>query len=239
VTGREFAKLAQKHLMPYLSGFALKDGYVYALPVDRLWRRFVLNPSGFSRESFTIGCAASPLYVPEAAHSYPIGLGDRLPVLAGQGDRWWTWQPGDEGSERAMMEDIRALMLDVGVPFLNQFPTPESVADTLIRHPSKADDPNLLEELAYSLILAGRLELAAEALDDLRRMTLKDEERATWWAELQSEENGPADEDWVITVGRRGDSVAQALRRSAADAVAILDAWNEEQLAELRLRRYA
>jgi hypothetical protein len=130
-------------------------------------------------------------------------------------------------------------MLDVGVPFLNQFPTPESVADTLIRHPSKADDPNLLEELAYSLILAGRLELAAEALDDLRRMTLKDEERATWWAELQSEENGPADEDWVITVGRRGDSVAQALRRSAADAVAILDAWNEEQLAELRLRRYA
>ena len=239
MTGREFAKLARKHLMPYLSGFALKDGYVYVLPVDRLWRRFVLNPSGFSRESFTIGCAASPLYVPEAAHSYPIGLGDRLPVLAGQGDRWWTWQPGDEESETAMMEEIRALVLDAGVPFLNQFPTPESVAETLIRHPSKSDDPNLVEELAYSLILAGRPELAAETLDDLRRMTLEDEERATWWAELQSEEKGPAEEDWVITVGRRGDSVAQALRRSPAEAVAILDAWNEEQLAELRLRRYA
>ena len=72
MTGRGFAKLARKHLMPYLSGFALKDGYVYALPVDRLWRRFVLDPSGFSRESFTLGCAASPLYVHEAAHSYPI-----------------------------------------------------------------------------------------------------------------------------------------------------------------------
>ena len=138
-----------------------------------------------------------------------------------------------------MMDDIRALMLDVGVPFLSRFPTPESVAETLIRHPSKSDDPNLVEELAYSLILAGRPELAAETLDDLRRMTLEDEERATWWAELQSHEKGPAEEDWVITVGRRSDSVAQALRRSPAEAVAILDAWNEEQLAELRLRRYA
>jgi hypothetical protein len=239
VTGREFAKLARKHLMPYLSAFALKDAYVYALPVDRLWRRFVLSPSGFSRESFTIGCAASPLYVPEAAHSYPTGLGDRLPVLAGQGDRWWTWQPGDEESETAMMDDVRALMLDVGVPFLSQFTSPESVAETLIRHPSKADDPNLVEELAYSLILAGRHEAAAETLADLRRMTLEDEERATWWAELQKEDKGPAEEDWVISVGRRGDSVAQALRRSPVEAVAILDAWNEEQRAALRLRRYA
>lgn len=70
-------------------------------------------------------------------------------------------------------------------------------------------------------------------------MTLEDEERATWWAELQKEDKEPAEEDWVISVGRRGDSVAQALRRSPVEAVAILDAWNEEQRAELRLRRYA
>jgi hypothetical protein len=69
-------------------------------------------------------------------------------------------------------------------------------------------------------------------------MTLEDEERATWWAELQ-EDKGPAEEDWVISVGRRGDSVAQALRRSPVEALAILDAWNGEQRAELRLRRYA
>jgi hypothetical protein len=70
-------------------------------------------------------------------------------------------------------------------------------------------------------------------------MTLEDEERATWWAELQREDKGPAEEDWVISVGRRGDSVARALRRSPVEAVAILDAWNEEQRAELRLRRHA
>jgi len=39
--GREFAKLARRHLMPHLPGFALKDGRIYALPVERLLRKLI------------------------------------------------------------------------------------------------------------------------------------------------------------------------------------------------------
>jgi hypothetical protein len=145
VTGREFEKLARKHLLPHLPGVALKGGDLYALPVDRLWRRFEPVRLGFSRESFTIVCSVSPLYVPETIHAYPTGLGDRLPILAGVGDRWWEWTPAAEQSATEMMRDVLAMIQDVGVPFLNKLATPEAVAqnwrrirlDPTIRTPSK------------------------------------------------------------------------------------------------------
>ena len=69
---------------------------------------------------------------------------------------------------------------------------------------------------------------------DSRRITLDDEERAIWWAE-NSRFRRPAREDWVITLGKRAANVALALSRSPAEAQAILDTWNEDQLAALRL----
>jgi hypothetical protein len=138
-----------------------------------------------------------------------------------------------------MMEDVLALMQDVGVPLLTQLATPEAVAERLAQEPSLHDDCNTVETLAYSLILSGQTARAAESLAHLKRITLDDEERAAWWAENHKHIKGPASEDWVVRVGKRGEGVATALRRSAAAAVAMLDRWNEEQLAELRLKRYA
>jgi hypothetical protein len=155
VTGREFEKLARKHLLPHLPGVALKGGDLYALPVDRLWRRLEPVRLGFSRESFTIVCSVSPLYVPETIHAYPTGLGDRLPILAGVGDRWWEWTPAAEQSATEMMRDVLAMIQDVGVPFLNKLATPEAVAQKLAQNPSRPDDPHTVEALAYSLILSG------------------------------------------------------------------------------------
>jgi hypothetical protein len=239
VTGREFEKLARRHLLAHLPGFALKGGHLYALPVDRFWRRFDLYASGFGREAFTIYCSVSPLYVPETMHAYPFGLGDRLPVLAGQGDRWWEWRPGNENVEQAMMESVLALMQAVGVPLLMQLATPEAVAERLAQQPSLHDDCHTVEALAYSLILCGQTASAKESLAHLKRITLDDEARAEWWAENQKGIRGQPREDWVIEVGKRGEAVANALRRSAADAIVMLDRWNEEQLVRLRLKRYA
>ena len=227
MTGREFEKLARKHLLPHLPGFALKGGHLYALPVDRLWRRFDLYASGFSRESFTIVCSVSPLYVPETIHAYPTGLGDRLPILAGGGDRWWEWTPAAEESEIEMMRDVLAMVQDVGLPFLSKLATPEAVAQRLAQHPSRLDDPHTVEALAYSLILSGKTAAAGESLAHLRRITLHDGI------------GGQPPEDWELAVGKRGDAVADALRRSSAEAASMLDRWNDEQRAQLRLKRYS
>jgi hypothetical protein len=221
--------------MPELPGCALKDGHVYAVPVDRLWRGFHLYPSGFSRDSFTIYCVVAPLYTPEGAGGVLAGLGDRLPILAGRGDAWWEWRPGDGEAEAQMMADILALMVETGVPFLERLATVGDVARRLAREPDHRSDPHTAEALAYSLILIGEYDRARRELALLRQITLEDEERAEWWKELNEGSAAEDEEDWVITVGKRGAQVQEALESSPDKAVALLNRWNEEQLAELHL----
>jgi hypothetical protein len=221
--------------MPHLPGFALKDGRIYAVPVGRLWRGFVLYPSGFSRDRFTMYCVVAPLYKPEAADAVLPGLGDRLPVLAGRGDAWWQWRPDDDEAEAHMMVDIRGLILETGVPFLVGLASVEDVARRLWREPDHRTDPHTAEALAYSLILTGDDDRARRELTLLRQITLEDEERAEWWRELNAGTSSEDEEDWVIMVGKRGAQVQAALDRSPDQAVAMLNRWNKEQLEELRL----
>jgi len=221
--------------MPELPGFALKDGRAYAVPVGRLWRGFKLYPSGFSRDRFTVYCVVAPLYTPEGAGGVLPGLGDRLPILAGHGDAWWEWRPGDGEAEAQMMADVLALMVETGVPFLERLATVGDVARRLAREPDHRSDPYTSEALAYSLILIGEHDRALRELALLRQITLEDEERAEWWKELDKGSAAEDEEDWVITVGKRGAQVQGALETSPDKAVALLNRWNEEQLAELRL----
>jgi hypothetical protein len=239
VKGREFAKLARRHLMPHLPGFALKDGRIYALPVDRLLREFMLYASGFSREDFTIYCSVSLLYVPESAGAVLPGLGDRLPVLAGRGDKWWHWDPADRENETALMADIRTLILDVGVPFLDQLSSVEAVVERLKQGDEHRSDPHVAEALAYSLVLTGDDDGAREMLGELKRITVDDEAQADWWADLNAGTREAVEDDWLLEVGKRGARVEQALAGSPADATELLDAWNDEQLRELGLPKTA
>jgi hypothetical protein len=218
--------------MPHLpDDLVLKDGHIFVPPVDRLIRQFGLYASAFGRERFTISCSVATLYVPESYGAVLPGLGDRLPILAGRGDQWWEWIPEDEDAEAEMMADIRALVLDVGLPFLDELKTVEAVAERLRRTPERRTEPHVAEALAYSFLLTGDARKAKEMLDLLRRITLEDTERAEWWSEVTD----PGEEDWVIEVGKRGARVEQALVRSADDAIALLDQWNDEQVRELRL----
>jgi hypothetical protein len=221
--------------MPHLPGFALKDGCIYAEPVGRLCRAFSLYPSGFSRDRFTMFCYVAPLYKPEAAGAVLPGLGDRLPVLAGRGDVWWEWRPDDGEAEAQLMADIRSLMLETGIPFLERLASAEDVARRLAGAPDHRNDPHTAEALAYSLILTGDYDLAGQELALLRQITLEDAERAEWWNELNAGTSSEDEEDWVITVGRRGAQVQAALEVSPDEAVVLLNRWNQEQLEELRL----
>jgi hypothetical protein len=76
-----------------------------------------------------VQCTVGLLYVPEGVGVVIAGLGDRLPVLAGSGDQWWKWDPADEEGDIAMMADIRTLILDVGVPFLEELRSVAAVAE--------------------------------------------------------------------------------------------------------------
>jgi hypothetical protein len=156
MTGREFAKLARRHLMPHLPDFVLKGGHIYALPVDRVARGFHLTASSFGRERFTISCSVYVLYVPDSVGAVLPGLGDRLPILAGGGDEWWEWDPNDEEAEASMMADIRTLVLEVGVPFLDELSTVEAVIERLRQTGEHETDPHVAEDDGTSITSADR-----------------------------------------------------------------------------------
>jgi hypothetical protein len=134
-----------------------------------------------------------------------------------------------------MMADIRALVLNVGVPFLDELSTVEAVTERLRQSGEHETDPHVAEALAYSLVLAGEDEAAKEMLRLLRRITLEDKERAAWWADLADS----GEEDWVIDIGHRGTSFEETLARSREDACRLLDEWNEEQRSDLSLPKHA
>lgn len=205
MNGREFAKLARVHLLPHLRGFKLKNGYLWLPPVNRLWRRFDLQSSGFSRTDFTIHYAVSPLYVPGTVRVYPQGLAKPL--------SWWIWEPGDAAGEALMMGEVLAEMLAEGVPFLESVATPADVIARL--RPEGDKDLHVLESRAYSLILDRRYDDALHELERLRRVAVGREEA------------------WVVKLGRRGEKVRRAIERDPATAIAMLDRWNEENRAEL------
>ncbi len=83
-----------------------------------------------------------------------------------------------------MIADIRALVLDVGLPFLDELKTVEAKAERLRRTSEHRTEPDVAEALAYSFLLTGDARKAKEMLDLLRRITLEDTETAQWWSDV-------------------------------------------------------
>jgi hypothetical protein len=113
------------------------------------------------------------------------------------------------------------------------------VAERLRETGDYRSDPHVAEALAYSLVLTRDDHSAKETLRVLERITLEEDERAGWWAELHRGTRGPIEDDWVIEVGKRGAQIKEALARSSAEATRFLGKWNEEQLRDLRLPKTA
>jgi hypothetical protein len=117
--------------------------------------------------------------------------------------------PHLSGFKEAMMADIRALMLQTGVPVLERRATVEDIARQLARQPDRRTDPHVAEALTYSLILIGDYGRARKHLGLLRQITLADEERARWWRELNAGTADEGEEDW----GSRSANARHRLKR--------------------------
>jgi hypothetical protein len=94
------------------------------------------------------------------------------------------------GFSAQLMADIRALMLEMGIPFLERLASAEDIARRLAGEPDHRNDPHTADALAYSLILTvGRRRREAAPFDlgpDLRRQ-IGWEATAIWSASPRSE----------------------------------------------------
>jgi hypothetical protein len=125
------------------------------------------------------------------------------------------------------------------VPFLEKLGHCGWRSGATARDRRLSERPHVAEALACSLVLTRDDEGAREILRVLKRITLEDDERAGWWAELRRGTRGPVEDDWVVEVWKRGARIEEVLARSSTEAIRLLDEWNEEQLRDLRLPKTA
>jgi hypothetical protein len=131
------------------------------------------------------------------------------------------------------------------VPFLEKLGHRGWRSGATARDRRLSERPHVAEALACSLVLTRDDEGAREILRVLKRITLEDDERAGWWAELRRGTRGPVEDDWVVEVWKRGQDRGGSCsfvhrsypaprrmeRRTAARPTAAKDRLNQADVA--------
>jgi hypothetical protein len=210
--GKQFERLARKYLGPLLAdGYVSKGKLMYETPVGVVLRGFCVDDSSFDAANFTVWMFAQPLYVPE--DHIVLTLGRRFGQLGGGPDKWWTLTPENES---AIFAELRSEMQEATRLFVARCRTPDDLADFI---PTVISDTNfhVVETVAFSCILAGRVEEAVIHLDRLRILM-----------------RSPTYE-WERVVLRRAERISSVLAADAAEAKRLLEGWADGTARALSL----
>jgi hypothetical protein len=204
--GRDFERLARKHLLPQLPGFRLGRGLIYAEPFDYLLRGMSMDSSAFSREDFYLNCFVQPLYVPAEGLRFPFGFRLRDPRNNHGG---WTFT---DVTEEEVFAGVLAAIKEQCVPIVDNYAHPS----TLERWPGAWDGLHMAEGAAYGLVIEGPRDKAVKWLSRTDELAKRD------------------GRDWALRVGERARLITETLTRSHEDAVSLLRHWADETAVKLR-----
>jgi hypothetical protein len=175
--------------------------------VEHTLRGFYFEPSAFDKKSFYINVFFQPLCIP-AEHLH-LNFGHRV----GLNKRWNAGQTGLEDALRsAMLKEV---------PFLANLKTATEVAETL-KPLTKGSNPHCHEALAYTLVQAGEIRAAVDAIDTLLRL-------------VDSVKRVNPDVTWELQIAERAQSLKTKLMANPEDANAQLAAWESETVRNLGL----
>ncbi len=126
-----------------LPDFEIKGRLLFQSPYAEILKGFCVDDSSHSPEHFYVWAFVQPLYVPAATIHFNFGqrLGD------GTGRRW-------NCEEAGLVSALSTEMQNAKGNFLDHITTPHALADYISRF-CNAPNPNNLEALAYSYLLAG------------------------------------------------------------------------------------
>lgn len=162
----DLMRVVKRHILPHLPEFRVKRwSFLYATPVDMVWRAFHFQVSYTEQEAFTVWMFAQPLYVP--ADCPVTDIGESLGRSCYRRNRWWTIQLGDAQSEQQVMDEVLWLIQKVGLPFLGRLKTPADIIRWIQKKSDDPDAPYSQEILAYSYILEGDYRRARRMIDRL------------------------------------------------------------------------
>jgi hypothetical protein len=159
--GREIERLAQKHLLPVLPGFAARRSLVYRQPVEDLLYAVSFDTSSFTSSRIFAEAFVQPLFVP--VDFLWSSFGDRLGGTPR--DEWWDVDEENPDPTFAAIADVvrrDALPLFSELDGLNRFcevvPRWANAEHKKLKSLQSMDDPVVLEALGYAELLRGREE---------------------------------------------------------------------------------
>jgi hypothetical protein len=200
-------KFANEHLLPSLPGFRVRGNLIYEIPVGNILRAFLFESSGFSATAFYPQVFVQLLYIP--LEHLTLTPGKRFL-------RNWEFVPGDEARlGQRLLHEIHG----IGVPFICAHGSPEGVVRETRKNPALEVNPNVRQQLAYSLLMLGRNDEGLNELDNLLKMLNVTSEVQTWERVLHAEVS----------------TLRETLMRSPAETVKTLNEWTETTRMKLGL----
>lgn len=219
VTTRRWQAISKEYLVPALrqstdAGLSFANGLVIVEPVDLLLRCF-------NRETTSWGASAvyalvQPLYVPGRGliGTYSVGLGGR-----GDESRGTKWHL-DEGDLATHGTQMGRLVRNEGLAFLDRVATLTGFAGLIEQKlADNPRDPHLWEDLAYTRLLAGEVDAAADAL-------------AKGTVTAAARRDPPP---WQLELAQRLATIRDDLDDDPAVAQQRLRGWATEQAGRLKL----
>lgn len=206
MTKKEFVAIG-KRLLPDFPGFALRGTLMFVQPLGNTLRGFHWEPSAFSKTDFYVTVFFLPLYVPTKHLHFTFGH------RVGRNRRWCS---GSLDLERSL-----GLEMQKEVPFLNSLKTAKEVAKALepLTKPNEAGivNPHCYEAFAYSLVQAGEIAAASNAIDKL----LSNVNLAVGW---ESE------------IASRAQQIRNAILKHPENAQELMAVWESETIRNLKLQ---
>ncbi len=165
--GRDIERLARKHLLPVLAGFAARGGLVYRRPVHCFLHGLSFDTSSFTSTRIFVQAFVKPLFGPDDYLTYTYGF--RL------GTDFWDVDHDPDTTFAQIAETARrdALPFFDSVTDVDSFcalvPKWANERPLRVMRDNTLDDPAVMEDLAYAEILRGHKDQAVTLLEDALR----------------------------------------------------------------------
>jgi hypothetical protein len=212
-------RLARKHLLPKLPGFAARRSLVYRRPVEYLLYGLSFDTSSFTSSRIYVEAFVQPLFVPAEGLTYTFG--DRL------GEDFWDVDEADPGRTFAAVADVAERD---ALPFFEQLGSLDRFCELVpkwaeaeykkLKSLQSLDDPVVSQAVGYAEIVRGRKEAGVELLGLA--------------VESEREEEEYANEERIAEIQRVLDAVND-LGLGAGQA--LLEQWRAETIKTLRLEQ--
>ena len=175
--GRQIERLARKHLLPVLPGFAARRSLVYRRSFQYFLHAVSFGTSSFTSSRIYVTALIQPLYGPDDDLYFTYGF--RL------GNDFWDV---DEENPDPTFTKIAQTARREALPFFDQVPDLDRFAEAVpkwaeasprrVMRSSTLDDPAVAEDLAYTAILRGKRGEAIRLLEHAIQSEREDGEYA-------------------------------------------------------------